>query len=238
MKLALIGYGKMGKEIEKAAIAANHSIGAIIDNEQDWLSNRDQFLDCEAAIEFSIPSVVVNNLKNCFEAGIPVVTGTTGWNRHLDEVTAACTKKNGTLFYSSNFSIGVNIFFEINRRLSSVMDRYTEYGVKLTETHHVQKMDAPSGTAITLANDIINSVERKKNWLNAATSDPLQLEIHSIREGSVPGIHEIEWTSDIDRISIRHEAFNRQGFARGALLAAEFVKGKKGIFGMSDLLKL
>lgn len=238
MKLALIGYGKMGKEVEKAALASKHTIGTIIDNNEDWHTNWDQFQGCDAAIEFSIPSMAVSNLFKCFEAGIPVVTGTTGWNERMDEVAAICSEKNGTLFYSSNFSIGVNIFFEINRRLASIMNRYGEYDIKLTETHHIQKMDAPSGTAITLANDIIAETERKKNWINSASGDKSQLEIQSVREGSVPGIHAIEWISDIDKISIRHEAYNRQGFARGALMAAEFVIGKKGIFGMNDLLKL
>jgi 4-hydroxy-tetrahydrodipicolinate reductase len=238
MKLALIGYGKMGKEVEKAALASNHFIGTIIDNEEDWHKNRDQFLKCDVAIEFSIPSMVISNLYKCFEAGIPVVTGTTGWNDRLAEVSETCSDKNGTLFYSSNFSIGVNIFFEINRRLASIMNRYGEYDIKLTETHHVQKMDAPSGTAITLANDIIAGIERKKTWTNLGAGNDSQLEILSIREGSVPGIHAIDWISDIDKISIRHEAFNRQGFARGAVMAAEFVIGKKGIFGMNDLLNL
>lgn len=236
MKLALIGYGKMGKEIEKAALAGNHSIELIIDNEQDWVEKRELLSKCDVAIEFSIPAVVVNNLKACFESGIPVVTGTTGWSNRLEEVSSLCAANNGTLFHSSNFSIGVNIFFEINRKLAAIMDKYSEYDCRITEIHHTQKLDAPSGTAITLANDIISETERKESWVNSSTAEPGKLEITSVREGTVPGIHEISWTSGIDKINIRHEAFNRQGFAKGALLAAQFVLGKKGIFGMKDLM--
>ncbi len=236
MELALIGYGKMGREVEKAAVQRGHSIGARIDNELDWLSQAEKLTACQAAIEFSAPRVARENILKCFEKGIPVISGTTGWYDYLPEVLEACEKLQGTLFYSSNFSIGVNMFFEINRRLAVMMEKYPGYDVKIGEIHHLQKLDAPSGTAVTLANDIIHSVNRKHNWVNQPSEFTDQLEISSLREGTVTGLHTVCWSSDIDSITLKHEARNRQGFAQGALLAAEFVTGKKGIYGMKDLL--
>ncbi len=238
MKIALIGYGKMGKEVEIAALHQNHTIVTRIDNEQDWLSQQELFLTCDAAIEFSAPAVAADNIKKCLEAGIPVISGTTGWYLYLPEIMQECYRQNGSLFYASNFSIGVNIFFEINRRLALLMNKYTDYDVKIDEIHHIQKLDAPSGTAITIANEIIQSIERKNAWINSPSQNPDQLVIHSIREGAVAGIHSVCWESDIDSITLRHEAKSRRGFAIGAVLAAEFLLGKKGIFGMKDLLNI
>ncbi|NVO18095.1 MAG: 4-hydroxy-tetrahydrodipicolinate reductase [Bacteroidetes bacterium] len=236
MKIALIGYGKMGKEIEKAALSLKHEIHVVIDNEDDWKTKKNILKQSEVAIEFTVPSVVVDNLKNCFELGIPVVSGTTGWSEKFNEVAEYCKSLNGSLFYSSNFSIGVNIFMEINNRLSAIMNQYPDYDVKMEEIHHTQKLDAPSGTAITLANTILQNLDRKDSWTNSNGKRLSELEIISRREGTVTGIHEVDWISEIDKISIRHEAYNRHGFVKGALMAAEFLYEKKGIYTMKDLL--
>lgn len=255
MKIALFGYGKMGKEIEQVALQRRHEIALKIN-----LRNTDSFskIDlqkCDAAIEFSTPHSAIANMKKCFDAGIPVVVGTTGWYDKQEEVKKNCTEKNGCLFYASNFSIGVNIFFKVNEHLAKMMDNYSDYGVSIEEIHHIHKLDAPSGTAITLANGIVNNLKRKSNWQtitqhekrrNGATENfsdspnpPLSdsdFLITSKREGEVLGTHSVKYFSPIDDIEIKHTAHNRKGFALGAVLAAEFVKGKKGIFGMNDLL--
>lgn len=238
MKLALLGYGKMGKEIEKIALDRGHTIGAILDNEEDWILKAELLRSCDVAIEFSIPAVAPVNVTRCFELGIPVVSGTTGWTEQLGEAGRKCTELNGTFFQASNFSIGVNVFFEINRRLAQFMNAYPEYGVSMKEVHHSQKLDSPSGTAITLAKDILASVDRLNGWVNMPSSDEDQIGITSIREGQVPGTHEVIWDSEIDKITLIHEAKNRKGFALGAVLAAEFILGKKGVYGMKQLLNL
>jgi 4-hydroxy-tetrahydrodipicolinate reductase len=237
MKVALLGYGKMGKEIEKVLLDRNHTIFTIIDKEEDWEQN-EQLLHCDVAIDFSTPQSAPLNLLRCFEKGIPVVCGTTGWLDRYDEIQTACTRLNGALFFASNFSIGVNIFFEINRRLAFLMNSHEDYDVLLREIHHIQKLDSPSGTAVTLARDLLEAVDRKKSWVNSVSENSHDLQILSQREGLVTGIHEVEWKSSIDMLMIRHEAFNRRGFAMGAVLAAEFIPGKSGIFGMKQLLNL
>lgn len=238
MRLAIIGYGKMGKEIEAVALERHHSIIARIDNEDDWKANQEILATCDAATEFTTPYVVKSNLYKCFEAGLPVVTGSTGWHKDLEEVTKKCLSHNAALFYASNFSIGVNIFFEINRLLSSLMKNHPDYSARITEIHHLQKLDTPSGTAISLANDLIAENPKYSDWkLGDAVTDS-DLIITSKREGSVPGTHIIQWNSGIDSISISHEARSRRGFALGAVLAAEFLQGKTGIYGMADMLKL
>jgi 4-hydroxy-tetrahydrodipicolinate reductase len=238
MKLAIIGYGRMGKEIERSAIERGHSIGVIIDRDEDLNLQLDQFVTCNAALEFTRPEAAPSNLKKCFESGIPVVCGTTGWKNQQEEIISLCTSLNGSLFHASNFSIGMNIFFAINRHLAEMMNDHDDYDVRIKEIHHQQKLDSPSGTAITLANDILESVHRKTKWVNHPSDERCYLEIISEREGQVPGIHEVEWDSGMDSLVIRHEAKSRKGFVLGALMAAEFISGRKGIFGMKDLLDL
>lgn len=237
MNIALIGYGKMGHEIEKIAKERGHNIVAIID-----VSNTDEFdspafKSADVAIEFSIPASALNNYKRCFAANVPIVAGTTGWLEHMDEVKKACEENNQTFFYASNYSLGVNIFFVLNKYLARIMNNYSDYDVKMEETHHIHKLDAPSGTAITLAEGVIENINRKDRWNLETEEKATDLAIHCIREGEVPGIHEIIYESEADVISIKHDAKSRKGFALGAVVAAEFVKGKKGFLGMNDLLK-
>jgi 4-hydroxy-tetrahydrodipicolinate reductase len=238
LKIAIIGYGKMGREVEKVALERGHEVILILDNENDWMKKGHLLKKCDVAVEFTTPYTVIGNLKKCLEKGIPVVTGTTGWHDNLDEVRSLFQQKNGTLFTSSNFSVGVNIFFEINRRLAQLMNKYEMYDVALEEIHHTQKLDAPSGTAINLADDILARLDRKKSWGNQPEHDPEKLFIRSVREGNVPGIHNVTWESETDKIELRHEAKNRKGLAAGAIMAAEFISDKKGLYGMQDLLSL
>ncbi len=237
MKIALLGYGKMGHEIEKIALAHSHVIALTIDNEQDWKEKEPQLKDCDVAIEFSMPAIVVENIYKCFEAGVPVVVGTTGWYDQFQTITERCTNTKNTLFFASNYSIGVNIFSDINRKLASLMQTYPSYLPAMEEIHHMQKLDAPSGTAISLANDIIAENPRLTKFTTAEPGCG-EIPVRSIREGSVSGTHSITWKSDIDQITIIHEAFNRRGFAVGAVMAAEWVQGRKGVFTMKDMLNL
>jgi len=238
MKIALIGYGKMGKEIEKIALDRGHEIVLKIDitNPEDLTIANLQKAD--AAIEFTTPTSAIANYKLCFEAGVPVVSGTTGWLEHLPEVQEYCKTMNGTFFYTSNYSLGVNIFFALNRKLAELMANHTEYKVEMKEIHHTQKLDAPSGTAITLAEGIMEQIPEKKSWVNQATDVPDELGIISEREGQVPGTHIIKYDSEVDYIEITHLAKNRKGLAFGAVLAAEYSFGKKGILTMNDLLNI
>ena len=236
MKIALLGYGKMGKEIEVIAQKRNHEILFRIDSFDDWNQNIYNLLNADVAIEFSTPETVIDNIVKCFSANVPVVVGTTGWHNQLEEIRNLCTEKNQTLFYASNYSIGVNIFFQINRTLAKLMNSHPEYEVFIEEIHHSQKLDSPSGTAITLANDIIKQLHRKEIWKNEMTEDKDVLGIKSVRESNVPGTHQITYESVSDSIEIKHTAKNRVGFAMGAIAAAEFIVGKKGIFEMKDML--
>lgn len=235
MKIALIGYGKMGKTIEQIALQRGHQIVSIIDinNTADFES--EAFRSADVAIEFTTPATALGNYMRCFAANVPVVSGTTGWLEHLDEVKAKCEQEGKTFFYASNFSVGVNIFFALNRYLAKIMNGFPAYDVRMTEVHHIHKLDAPSGTAITLAEGILENVERKKRWTLETAEQPTDLPIHAIREGEVPGIHEIIYESEADTISIKHDAKSRAGFALGAVIAAEFTAGKKGFLGMNDL---
>jgi len=235
MKIALIGYGKMGKEIEKIARARGHEIIVIIDENNKSDFDSPQFLSADVAVEFTTPSSAIDNYRRCFKANVPVIAGTTGWLEYLSEIKEACEKKGKTFFYASNYSLGVNIFFAVNRYLAKIMDKYPDYSVKIEEIHHIHKLDAPSGTAITIAEDIIDQMDRKEHWREEVELNPTDIAIHSIREGEVPGIHEVFYESDFDKISIKHDAKNRRGFALGAVLAAEFTYGKKGFLGMKDL---
>lgn len=237
MNIALIGYGKMGHEIEKIAISRGHSIVSIIDvnNPDDFGSPT--FKSADVAIEFSTPDSAIDNYRKCFAAQVPVVAGTTGWLEHMDEVKKACSEGGQTFFYASNYSLGVNIFFVLNKYLARIMNNYPDYDVKMEEIHHIHKLDAPSGTAITLAEGVIENISRKERWNLEVEEKQSDLAIHCIREGEVPGIHEIIYESEADIISIKHDAKSRKGFALGAVVAAEFTKGKKGFLGMNDMLK-
>lgn len=237
MKIALIGYGKMGKEIEQILIARGHTIPLIIDlnNTNDLDTAHLQKVD--VAIEFTTPSTAYGNVVKCLEAGVPVVCGTTAWLDNLPQVEQLCKEKNGAFFYASNYSIGVNIFFEINRRLAQLMNRFGEYDVTIEETHHTQKKDAPSGTAVTLAEGVLENLDRKQKWVCGTTTVPEELEVVAIRRSVVPGTHTVTYESDVDALSITHMAKSRRGFALGAVLAAEFLHGKTGIFSMKDMMQ-
>ena len=235
MKIALIGYGKMGKTIEQIALQRGHQIVSIIDINNTADFDSEAFRSADVAIEFTTPATALGNYMRCFEANVPVVSGTTGWLSHLDEVKAKCEQEGKTFFYASNFSVGVNIFFALNRYLAKIMNGFPAYDVRMTEVHHIHKLDAPSGTAITLAEGILDNVKRKERWTLETAEQPTDLPIHAIREGEVPGIHEIIYESEADTISIKHDAKSRAGFALGAVIAAEFTAGKKGFLGMNDL---
>ena len=237
MKIALLGYGKMGKEIEQIALSRGHSIVLKIDiQNQDELTT-ENLAKADAVIEFTGPETAVSNYLKCFKAGVPVVSGTTGWLGRKSEVENACAAENGCFFYASNFSLGVNIFFALNKFLAKTMKEFPQYDVLMTEVHHTQKLDAPSGTAITLAEDIIALSNQKTNWTIDVPQSINELHINPIREGLVPGIHSIKYDSEVDFIEITHSAYSRKGFAYGAVLAAEYSSGRKGILSMTDLLK-
>lgn len=236
MRIALIGYGKMGKEIEKIATQRGHQIVSVIDVDSTHNFSSEAFRTTDVAIEFTQPATAVENYKKCFDVGIPVVSGTTGWLESLPEIKQLCEKEGKTFFYASNFSIGVNVFFTVNKYLAKIMNNFPVYDVRMEETHHVHKLDSPSGTAITLAEDILENIQHKNKWSETEVS-PDVLSIRAIREGEVPGIHEIIYESEADIISIKHDAKNRKGFALGAVIAAEFIQGKQGFFTMNDILK-
>jgi 4-hydroxy-tetrahydrodipicolinate reductase len=237
MNIVLIGYGKMGKAIEEIAVKKGHTISLVID-----LHNADDFTKenlgkGDVAIEFTTPETAENNILKCFAAGLPVVSGTTGWLQNIEKVKQACAQNNGTFLYSSNFSIGVNIFFEINKRLAALMSKHG-YEVSIEEIHHTQKKDSPSGTAITLAEQVMDELDRKKSWVNYKSDAEEELSIISKRIDPAAGTHSVKYTSAIDDIEIIHTAHNRQGFASGAVLAAEYIHNKKGVFNMKDVLGL
>lgn len=226
----------MGKAIEQIALNQGHEVVLRIDVDNIADFTPENLQKADVAIEFTRPETAFENLKKCIAAGVPVVVGTTGWLQHLDEAKAWCAQHNGALFHSSNYSIGVNVFFAVNRFLAQMMNNFPQYEVKMAETHHTQKLDAPSGTAITLAEGILEQIERKKNWVNQKSEDKEALSILSYRVDPAPGTHEIYYDSPIDTIEIRHTAHSREGFANGAVQAAAWLVGKKGVFGMSDLL--
>jgi 4-hydroxy-tetrahydrodipicolinate reductase len=236
MNIALIGYGKMGREIEQIAIRRGHSVVLKVDEHNAKTFTDEELKKASVAIEFSTPDSVYDNTIRCFSAGVPVVAGTTGWTDKLSRIQEECIQYGGAFFYASNYSIGVNILFSINRYLARIMDKYPDYEPVLEETHHIYKKDSPSGTAITLADQIISELKRKTNWIEGLSNEPGMLQIHSKREGDVPGTHSVKYSSDIDDIEIIHTAHNRRGFALGAVLAAEWIAGKKGVFGMADLM--
>ena len=238
MKLALIGYGRMGKEIEQIAVSRGHKIHLVIDIENQNELTVQNLKGCDAAIEFTIPASAVENYFTCFEAGIPVVSGTTGWLERRAEVVQKCKETKGTFFYSSNFSMGVNLFFELNKALARLMASRSEYKPEMNEVHHIKKLDAPSGTAINLAEDMISILPGLESWTVDKNASSTELTITSERTGDVPGIHTIKYDSDVDYIEITHSAKNRKGLALGAVLAAEYSMGKEGILSMKDMLKI
>ncbi|MDP3666333.1 MAG: 4-hydroxy-tetrahydrodipicolinate reductase [Sediminibacterium sp.] len=238
MRIALIGYGKMGRAIESVAIAKGHDIVLKIDLENAADLNGEALAKADVAIEFTGPHSAFTNVMKCLESGIPVVCGSTGWLARWSEARQYCEKQNGTLIYASNYSIGVNLFFELNTYLAKLMNNHTDYNISMEEIHHTQKKDAPSGTAITLAEQILDHIKTKKEWVNHHSERPEQLEIISERMDPAPGTHKIKYTSAVDDIEIIHTAHNRIGFAGGAVLAAEFAINKKGIFGMKEVLGL
>ncbi|HWR99293.1 MAG TPA: 4-hydroxy-tetrahydrodipicolinate reductase [Prolixibacteraceae bacterium] len=238
MKIALIGYGKMGKEIEQIAVGRGHTVilKIDIDNQEDL--TKENLSKADVAIEFTTPATAVRNYRTCFEAGVPVISGTTGWLDQKPLIELECLKSGGCFFYASNFSLGVNLFFELNRKLARMMMPFPQYDVSMTEIHHTQKLDAPSGTAITLAEGILDESDTKKSWTIETPNNKEELHIQPVRKDPFPGLHTVKYDSEVDYIEITHNAYNRKGFAQGVVSAAEFCLGKKGIFNMSDLLKL
>jgi len=232
MKIALLGYGKMGKVIERIALERGHEIVL----KKDESNTFDGLSTADVAIDFSVPTAAVSNISNCFHANVPVVSGTTGWLEHFDEMVALCNEKQGGFISSSNFSLGVNIFFELNEYLAKIMSQFDSYKVTMEEIHHTQKLDAPSGTAISLAKGVIEN-SKYANW---TLDEPKNNEIHieAKRIGDVPGTHTVTYDSIVDSIELKHTAHNREGFALGAVIAAEWLAGKKGIYSMKDVLNL
>lgn len=229
MKIALIGYGKMGHAIEALAVKRGHQICCTIDNSEELATKAQLLKNADVAIEFTMPTVAEDNIRYCIENGIAIVCGTTGWYSDYYELAALCHNRGGAMLTATNFSIGMNIMFALNERLAQLMSGHDEYSVDITETHHIHKLDAPSGTAITLRDQIAANSEGKRQDAN-------NIPIESIREGEVPGTHTVRYSSPIDTITLTHEAHSREGLALGAIIAAEFLNGKKGIFTMKEVL--
>jgi 4-hydroxy-tetrahydrodipicolinate reductase len=244
MKIALLGYGKMGKIIEKIALDRKHEIVLKIDYNNLNDLTVENLKQADVAIEFSTPDSVLGNIEKCFEAGVPIVIGTTGWYGQLQRIKDDCVKSNNALLYASNFSVGVNIFFHVNKVLAKLMNNYPYYEVQVEEIHHMQKLDSPSGTAMTIAEGIIDNIDSKTEWVNVLEQDggndidavkSNQVLIESLRIDSVPGTHTVVYDSEVDSIEFKHTAHNRNGFALGAVLAAEWIKDKKGFFTAADM---
>ena len=236
MNIALVGYGKMGKIIEEVALSRGHQVNVKIDIDTLSDFNADKFAQVDAAIEFTGPHTAFQNVMKCLSMNTPIVCGSTGWLEHIKEVENKCKEVNGSFIYASNFSVGVNIFFEVNKKLAQLMEGQLQYDVRIKEIHHTEKKDAPSGTAISLAEQILGNNSSKKKWINDNPSQKDELQIESERIDPYPGLHEVIYDSAIDEIRIVHNAHNRNGFALGAVLAAEYIFGKQGIFTMKDVL--
>ena len=235
MNIALLGYGKMGKAIEEVAMYRGHIIIATIDSETDWQQKRDRLQMADVAIDFSTPDSILSNIENCIELNLPLVVGTTGWHNSIDEIRNTIESKNQAFIYASNFSIGVNIFFKLNKELAKLMNKYDSYDVSITEVHHAGKLDVPSGTAISIANEVIDNLDRKSNWDIEENSNPSSINIHAERVDPVPGTHTTVYESGIDSIEITHIAKNRKGFATGSVIAAEWLKDKKGFYEFKEV---
>ncbi len=242
MKIVILGYGKMGQMIEKFALKRGHEIALIVDSEnRDGLIAED-LVDADIAIDFSTPEAALGNISLCFEANLPLVVGTTGWYDHIEEVKETCLEADQSLLYGSNFSIGVNLFFHVNKLLAKAIAPYQQYDVQVEEIHHIHKLDAPSGTAITIAEGIIDNSEIKKTWVNQVVgaeeeivNQPHELLIESLRIEEVPGTHTVLYSSEVDQIEFKHTAHNREGFALGAVIAAEWLYGKKGFYQVTEI---
>ena len=237
MRVAIIGYGKMGHEIEQVLLDRGHSVTLIIDQDNVADLNAANLANIDVAIEFTTPATAYHNVRTCIECGTPVVSGTTGWHEQLAELQELCREKQSTMIWSSNYSLGVNITFRLNRYLAELMNRFEGYNVAIEEIHHTQKKDALSGTAISLADDIIKRVERKQCWVNEPTTEADAIAITSLREGTVPGTHTVTYLSDDDKIEVKHTLFSRRALALGAVVAAEFIATKKGVFTIDDLFE-
>ncbi len=242
MKIALIGYGKMGKLLERFAQERGHEICIIIDADNASDIRSERFKEADVAIEFSVPHAALEHIYDAFGADVPIVVGTTGWYDELDTVQQKCVAGNNTLLYASNFSVGVNVFFYVNKVLAKLMNRYPQYDVQVEEIHHTQKLDAPSGTAITIAEGILDGLERKNTWVNEVVglqndvvTKPNELLIESHRIEEVPGTHTVIYSSEVDELEFKHTAHSRAGFALGAILAAEWLNGKKGFYSIQDM---
>lgn len=238
LKIALIGYGRMGKAIEELALERSHTVDLKIDIDTIASFTKENLQRCDVAIEFTGPHSAKENILKCLGAGIPVVSGSTGWLNEWNEVESRCKEKNGSFLYASNFSVGVNIFFELNKKLAQLMKQHEDYAIRMEEIHHTQKKDAPSGTAITLAEQILKEIPWKKSWVNHDSENRSDLVISSKREDPAPGTHSVKYSSAVDDIELIHTAHSRQGFALGAVLAAEYLKGKRGIYSMKNVLNI
>lgn len=242
MNIVLLGYGKMGQLIEKFALKRGHEVTLIVDENNRENIRAEDLRDADVAIDFSTPHAALSNIALCFEADLPIVVGTTGWYEHLEEVEETCLDNNQSLLYGSNFSIGVNLFFHVNRLLAKAIAPYKQYDVQVEEIHHIHKLDAPSGTAITIAEGIIDNNESKARWVNELVGNTEEtipkkdeLLIESLRIEEVPGTHTVLYSSEVDQIEFKHTAHNREGFALGAVVAAEWLNGKKGFYQVTDI---
>lgn len=243
MKISLLGYGRMGKEVEQVALERGHEIIYRIDNPESRAQLAHEISEGNAAIDFSIPEAAVPNIHTAFDAGVPIIVGTTGWYNELENVKKLCKEKIGSLLYAPNFSLGVNIFFAVNRFMARIMNNYSEYNVRVEEAHHLNKLDAPSGTAIKMANDLVAQLGGKNKWRDVmAGSDEKGAEdeiiVFSERIGDVRGLHKSIFTSEVDEVTLTHEAFSRKGFALGAVIAAEWLQQKKGVYTMEDVIQI
>ena len=238
MDIVLLGYGKMGEQIEIAALERKHKIVAYVDSNKDWEKQKEKICKADVAIEFSTPDTVIDNINKCFEIKLPVVVGTTGWYDRLEEIKGKCLQENQSFIYASNFSLGVNLFFALNRKLAKLMNEYDDFDVSIEEIHHTAKKDAPSGTSITLANEIIKNLTRKESWINEMNDISTELSIKSERLSNNIGTHVVTYSSALDIVEIKHKALSRKGFAIGAVRAAEWLKGKQGFYNINDMLNL
>jgi 4-hydroxy-tetrahydrodipicolinate reductase len=238
MNIAILGYGRMGEQVEKVALEHKHKISAYIDNKKDWEKQINNLKQSDVAIDFSMPEVVIENIYNCFDLNIPIVVGTTGWHQQLQEVKEKCLEKGQSLIYASNFSLGVNLFFALNKALAKIMNGYNDFDVSIEEIHHTGKKDSPSGTAIVLANDIIKYLSRKETWINGMNDNETELSIKSERLSNNIGTHIVTYSSLLDTIEIKHTSLSRKNFAIGAVLSAEWLIGKKGFFTINDMLNI
>lgn len=236
MKAAIIGYGKMGKEIEKILLERGHQIALIVDTDNAADLNATNLKGVDVALEFTIPETAYNNIRTCIDNRTPVVSGTTGWTARLEELKRRCREQGSALFYASNYCLGVNLMFRLNKQLARMMNNVSGYEVEIEETHHIHKKDAPSGTAISLAEQIISELQSKTSWVNDMPANPNQIEIHSLREGEIAGIHTITYESENDSLILKHTIKNRRTLAMGAVIAAEFLCKKQGVYSMDDLL--